>query len=146
MLRAVEIDTVPEGLQLLDYSADEMARASKKEIAALVQVSPSVWRIENEWGETILVAGLFMPHLIGGAPELWVLACRALRKTLRKNVIDLRTLVRQLTRLHPTTFVQVDAEYPTGQRFAEFMGFTRRHSYSLHNGREFIVYEVRNWQ
>lgn len=141
MLSVSEIREFPDGLKLLAWSEEELSREPREAIICLMQTSPSVWHIDRD-GETLLVAGVFMPMLIGGVPELWLLLCEGIRHKLARNLREIRELVKDLVHLYPHVIVQVDAKFPVGRRFAEFMGFSKQVSYSVHAEREYIVFEV----
>lgn len=126
----------------MDWSRREFDKSTVEERASLVQVSPHIWKVERD-GEPLLIAGIMQAQAIGGAAEIWLLVCEPMKKQLRRNAQDIKDLVRGLLCLYPHVYVQVDAAYPAGQRFAEFMGFTRLTESSRFKNREYLLYEIK---
>lgn len=145
MLTAEVINTIPEGLELMAWSKKEVdENSTPKGRAYLARNSERIWVVRNAAGDDLLIAGIYRPALIGHIPELYLLVCEAFKRNLRHNLVGTRELVKELMRDFPHVMVQIDARYPVGQRFAEFMGFTSINRHEVHKGREYIIYEVKN--
>lgn len=137
---AVVSKTIPANLPLAEWSMKEFDAIPTSARLALERKSDRIWTLEAD-GHVVMVAGVLVPALVS-RPELWFLLCTGFTKTLRRNLIETRELVEQLLDLYPRVIIRVDSRYPTGHKFAEFMGF-RQISHSIaHDGREYGVYEV----
>lgn len=144
MLIAEVINTIPEGLELLPWSRKEVDENSTPEGRAhLARNSDRIWVVRNAQEQDLLIAGIYRPALIGQPPELYLLVCEAFKRNLRRNLLETRELVKGLLLDFPHVIVQIDAHFPVGQKFAEFMGFVSQRRYEVHKGREYIIYEVR---
>lgn len=143
MLAVAEVDMFPKGLNLMPWSRHEFEQHTPKEVGHLKRTSEFVWTVSNTGGETLLVVGVKGEGLIGDIPELYMLVCEEFRKNLRRNLVEVRELVNELLTLYPHVKVQVDAKFPAGQRFAEFMGFRKMVGEPERvKDREYIWFEV----
>lgn len=139
-LQHQEVDAIPAGLPLTQWSAQEFGQTSSRQRVALERKSKKIWALAID-DETVMIVGVLTPALIS-RPELWFLMCEGFKKSLRRNLLETRELIDDLLLLFPNVIIRVDAKYPAGQRFAAFMGF-KQISHSIgHDGREYGVYEV----
>lgn len=146
MLVADRIREFPEGLNLMKWARDEYDNAGERGRTALVRTSEFVWAIKNQQGETLMVIGVFSQTLIGETPELYILLCEGFRVNIRRNLRECKHLLDKLLQeYYPKVLVHVDAQFPSGQRFAEFMGFVKQDVPPvIRKGREYLTYEVSN--
>lgn len=141
MMSVTEIKELPEDLPLFAWGQKEFDSTPPKERELFVKRSQHVWTL-HDGGELLMVVGVYQPNLVGDPPELWVLLCRNFKNNFRRNLLMVRDKMEELLELYPRVMVQVDAEFPAGNKFAMFMGFTQVRSQRLVNDREYIVYEV----
>lgn len=135
-----EVDSIPTGLTLADWSDEEFKKTPPAARLALEQKSERIWCLTAN-GETVLICGVLVPALVS-QPELWLLLCEGFKKTLRRNLIETRALVSDLIALYPNVIIRVDARYPAGHRFASFMNFTQVSHRLAPDGREYGIYKV----
>lgn len=134
------VEAIPTDLPLSDWSAREFASTPGSQRMALERKSKKIWLLKAD-DEVVMIAGVLVPALVS-RPELWFLMCSGFTKALRRNLLETRELMDQLLLMFPSVIIRVDAKFPAGQRFAEFMGF-KQISHSIgHDGREYGVYEV----
>lgn len=141
MLQVVETTSMPNDLELLPFSAAELAETPKFGQDLLVKHSSHTWVLMDETG-VLMVVGIFAPDLIGRTPELWMLVTEHFRTNLRRNLRAIAGKIEVLLELYPRVKVQVENGHIAGHRFALFFGFEPKGSITHPNGRTYVVYEV----
>jgi len=139
-LQPSEVNAIPRDLPFSEWSAREFNSTPPFARVALERKSKKIWALTTR-GEVVMIVGVLSPALVS-RPELWFLMCEGFKKTLRRNLLETRELVNDLLLMFPDVIIRVDAKYPTGHRFAEFMGFQQISHTVGADGREYGVYEV----
>lgn len=137
---------MPDGLHLTEWAGRDLSTAggdTEKLRALLWASSHYIWAFESG-PVTVAIAGVYDSHLAGRLPELWLILTSAFARRLRANLLAAREQLTFITSIYPRLLVRVDAECPNGQRFVEFLGFTKVCEERMINGRDYIVCEVNN--
>lgn len=141
-----EIRVMPKGLILSEWASVDLLTAggNPEELRKLLwAASRHTWRF-YQGNTTLAIAGVYVSPIPEHLPEIWLLLTREFSRNLRSNLIAAREQVDYITSLYPKVLVRVDAACPNGQRFVEFLGFTKIKEERMSNNRDYIVCEVSN--
>lgn len=110
----------PEHHDFVDNAKRQLLEYGKRSI---VHSSDSYWEVADQDGKVVLVAGVWMPCLIGRIPELWLILCNDFRKHLRDNIDRSKAGLSFVRTLYYDLQGQVSIDAVEEIRFAEWMGW-----------------------
>jgi hypothetical protein len=140
MLNSRVVEELPEDAPFLPWAEQEMRRFTDIERKIFFRRTETMWVLEDEARNTILIAGIRRQSQVS-TPELWVLLCEPFAKNLRRNIPLVRAKFYELLEQHPRIYAKIDAQSPSGLKFAEAFGFSVV-SRDTSGPREYIFCEV----